>query len=237
MEHSKKTKRYSKKTKMYSKKTKRYSKKTKRYSKKTKRYYGGNDWKSCPKSQDPCDFSDTQHPPKINKLWETCINENGVNNHILYITPLNNLLIKDIETMRVPLFQINKNICKIQIEDKFVNCFLNICDKWYAIMRLFGKTLNTGVFARTETNKAFYELKFINVDKETGSIEIKNFEVLKKKLLFSNNTPIIKLNNDTFTNIRKDNDVFKILQKFRQQKIVGNAIKENLLIDLLQFNT
>jgi hypothetical protein len=103
-------------------------------------------------------------------------------------------------------------------------------------MRLFGKTLNTGVFARTEKNKAFYKLKSINVNEETGSINIVNCTEYYKKLLFSNNTPIIKLNNDTFTNIRTDNDVFKILQKFRQQKIVGNAVKENLLIDVLENN-
>ena len=216
----------------------KHSKSSKRYSKKTKRYYGGNVWKSCLKADVKCDYSDTQHSPKNNRLWNTCINENGINNHILYITPLNNLLIKDIETTRVPLFKINDKICKIQIENKFVNCFLNICGKWYAIMRLFGKTLNTGVFARTETNKAFYELKFINVNEETGSINIDNFTEYYKTLLFSNNnTPIIQLNNNTFTNIRKDNDVFKTLQKFRQQKIVGNAIKENLLIDVLQNNT
>ena len=226
-------KRYSKKR--YSKKTKRYSKKM--YSKKTKKYYGGNDWKSCFRADDPCDLLDTQHSPKVNNLWNTCIKENGVNNHILYITPLNNLLIKDIETMRVPIFQINNKICKIQIEDKFVGSFLNICGKWYAIMRLFGKTLNTGVFARTERNKVFYELKFINVNEETGSINIDKFTEYYKTLLFSNNkVPIIKLNNDTFTNIRKDNDVFNILQKFRRQKIIGNTIKENLLIDVLQWN-
>jgi hypothetical protein len=217
---------------------KKYSKKSiiKRSYKKTKRYYGGNDWKSCPKAEDPCNLLDTQHPQKNNRLWNTCIKENGINNHILYVTPLNNLLIKDIETMRVPLFKINDKICKIQIEDKFVGCFLKICGKWYAIMRLFGKTLNTGVFARTEKNKAFYKLKSINVNEETGSINIVNCTEYYKKLLFSNNTPIIKLNNDTFTNIRTDNDVFKILQKFRQQKIVGNAVKENLLIDVLENN-
>jgi hypothetical protein len=216
---------------------KKYSKK--KYSKRSiikrsyKRYYGGNDWKSCPKSEVPCNLLDTQHPQKNNKLWNTCINENGINNHILYITSLNNLLIKDIETLRVPLFKINDKICKIQIEDKFVGCFLKICGKWYAIMRLFGKTLNTGVFARTEKNKAFYELNCITVNEENGSIQIDKFTEYNQKLTLSNDTPIIKLNNYAFTNIRKDNDVFKILQKFRQQKIIGNSIKETLLIDLL----
>ncbi len=103
-------------------------------------------------------------------------------------------------------------------------------------MRLFGKTLNTGIFARTEKNKVFYELKYITLNEETGSIQIDKFTEYYKTMIFSNNTPIIKLNNDTFTNIRKDNDVFNVLQKFRRQKIIGNTLKENLLIDLLENN-
>ena len=88
------------------------------------------------------------------------------------------MAIKSIESLQVPEFIVklpteNEPIkCKIMIEDKYVGCFLNVCGQWYAIMRLFGTTLNTGILALTETNKAYYRVKNIEIDAkdpETGS--------------------------------------------------------------------
>jgi hypothetical protein len=97
-------------------------------------------------------FLDIKVANKINEIWETCIQSN----RILYITP-KNVLIKSIETIQIPEFCVNAGRNPIRIENKCVGCFLKVRGIWYAIMRLFGTTLNTGYFALTEKNKVFYK--------------------------------------------------------------------------------
>ena len=167
----------------------------------------------------------------------------GIFNHIVYITP-KNVLIKSIDTVQIPEFVVNINNqpvkSKIMIEDKYVTCFLFICGNWYAIMRLFGKTLNTGVLARTEKNRAFFKLNNIHIDVDTnnpnngsGLITIPGNHTTntnKKQFFATSNTPIIQLTSDSFTNINKqsivnNHYVFYILQEFRLQKLIGNSGK------------
>lgn len=206
----------------------------------------------CAGSDIPCRVLDTQYTGKLNQTWDTCINMNGINNHILYLTP-NNVIIKSIETAQIPEFNIitNKNkvptACKIMIEDKYVSCFLFICGNWYAIMRLLGKTINTEYFARTEKNRAFFKLSGITVDIDlnnpnngSGLITIpRNLytNVKKTHILSTSSSPVIQLTPNSFTNINKqsivnDQKVFNVLQRFRQQKLFANNEKQAVAQDV-----
>jgi hypothetical protein len=172
---------------------------------------------------------------------------NGIYNHIVYITPTN-VLIKSIESLQIPEFYVKfpndttSTKCNIMIEDKYISCFLFICGEWYVMMRLFGKTLNTQYFARTEKNKVFYKLKNIYIDLDTtnpensgdGSILIPGesySEFNNSRLLStSNTTKEIKLSENYFTNVNKNNDakMFNVLQRFRQEKLYANNLKKDI---------
>jgi len=228
-------------------KTKKHSKPKKKGTFRGKRSRnmrgGNNDWKSCPNAQVSCNWFDKHYTGnrKLNETWDTCIDMNGIKNHIIYITS-QNVAIKSIESLQVPEFVVklpteNEPIkCKIMIEDKYVGCFLNVCGQWYAIMRLFGTTLNTGVLALTETNKAYYRVKNIEIDAkdpETGSSLItipqgSYTESNDSPTLATSKTQVIKLNDNCFTNINKEDDTFNVLQRFRQQKIWANAEKQEI---------
>jgi len=242
------------KVKKYSKTKKHQKKREKRvFRKRSRKMQGGlaqvNDWQSCPNAKLACNWFDKHYTAngKLNETWDTCIDMNGIKNHIIYITS-QNVAIKSIESLQVPEFIVklpteNEPIkCKIMIEDKYVGCFLNVCGQWYVIMRLFGTTLNTGMLALTETNKAYYRVKNIEIDAndpETGSSLI---TIPQGSYTESNDTPtlatsktqIIKLNDNCFTNINKEDDTFNVLQRFRQQKIWANAEKQELASEAVE---
>ena len=167
-------------------------------------------------------------------------------NKIIYVTQ-KNVFIKSVETLQIPEFQVyldplNNNIpCKIMIEDKYVNCFLFICGNWYAMMRLFGTTINTGHLARTEKNKAFYKLNNAIILDNIGMIQIMPntyTEVKKFTMLDTNDTKIILLNQNVVENINKSSlvngeKVFNILQLFRQQKVYANDAKHDFARDVV----
>ena len=241
------------KTKKSKTKTKKHLKPKKKATfrgKRTRNMRGGsNDWKSCPNAQLSCNWFDKHYTAngKVNETWDTCIDMNGIKNHIIYITS-QNVAIKSIESLQVPEFIVklptqNEPIkCKIMIEDKYVGCFLNVCGQWYVVMRLFGTTINTGMFALTETNKAYYRIKDINIDAndpETGSSLItipqgSYTESDEDLTLATSKTPIIKLNSNCFTNINKEDDTFNVLERFRQQKIWANAEKQHLASEAVE---
>lgn len=223
--------------------------------KQRQRQKGGN---QCPDEEVKCDLLDTfynnTNSNLKNQMWKTCIYQNNRNNHILYITPLN-VVIKSIETAQIPEFNVSflteqnkmrKPIefirCKIMIENKFVASFLKICDEWYAMVRLFGVTLNTGILARTEKNRVFYKIKkdklrFGNVN-ENGLIYFSQGsytqETRNNYWLITGNTPIIIIKDDCFENIVKTNDVFYVLQRFRQEKLIGHEMKEKFIEKLIK---
>jgi hypothetical protein len=134
------------------------------------------------------------------------------------------------------------------IEDKYVNCFIYLCGKWYAMMRLFGTTINTQYFARTEKNRAFYELKNIDVNLDKKNPENSGDGVIlmpsnsyteenKSQVLSTDDSArIIKLSDSNVININKNNDtkVFNVLQRFRQQKLYANNVKKEIAQDLAQ---
>jgi hypothetical protein len=223
---------------------------------KTRKMNAGNE-KSCPNSVLPCYWMDSNYaePTKQNTTWHTCITVNGIKHRIIYITS-QNVLIKSIESLQIPVFNVkllpdNDPVnCNIMIEDKFVSCFLNVCGEWYAIMRLFGKTLNTGIFARTEANKVYYKIKNIDIDAQAktinemipgrvvgnGLITISDkyfTNITSSFKLMTSNSRVISLNSGCFDNINKTHSVFKVLQRFRQQKLFANIGKHEVIHQLL----
>lgn len=199
-----------------------------------------------------CDLFDTKFPRKENEIWKTCITVDNQPRNMIYITP-RNVVIKSIETIQIPEFiirvldedtGIQRNVkCVIKIEDKYVGCFVFINGYWYAIMRLFGSTLNTEYLARTEKNKVFYKLGGMTVDINVGEnadknnngtgVIIINTSMYNKKyiktLLGNSKSPTITLTQE-FVNINKENgaqgNIFTSLQEFRQQKLLGNNVKQ-----------
>jgi hypothetical protein len=213
--------------------------------------------KSCPYLDLSCNWLDTHYtkPSRINETWHTCIKMNDIINRVIYITS-RNVLIKSIESFQIPEFNVtlSSNVgpekCNIMIEDKFVGCFLNVCGEWYVIMRLFGKTLNTGVLARTEANKAYYKISNIQINArvpnsgEAGSGQVvgdssitiaENYYTIVDSSfrLKTSKSHVIRLNPDCFENINKTNSVFNVLQRFRQQKLFANSEKQNIAYDIL----
>jgi hypothetical protein len=213
--------------------------------KKSTRYRGGTDDVPCnnEKSSLPCNLLDKQYTGKLNQVWDTCIRMNDVNNHMIYVTPFN-LIIKSIENLQIPEFHVSiqNNTpmpTNIMIEDKYVNCFVYYCGHWYAMMRLFGKTINTGHLARTEKNRAFFRLSNnITIDSidpslGTGLINvISHFDIVSNDhKLKTGNSQVIKLRDETVTNINKSNKIytFNVLQRFRQEKFAANTGKISFL--------
>jgi hypothetical protein len=198
----------------------------------------------CPDSKKPCNTLDKHYKGKQNETWDTCINMNGINNHIIYLTS-SNVLIKSPETIQIPEFKILMNnvptTCKIMIKDKYIASFIFICGNWYAIMRLLGTTINVDYLARTEKNEAFFLLNGVNIDINTnnpnegsGLIDIPKYNTVSKdevsQKLSTSKTPTIRLIEGSFTNIDKSSmvnnqAVFNVLQRFRQQKLLANDAK------------
>lgn len=108
----------------------------------------------------------------------------------------------------------------------------------------FGKTINTGALALTETNKAFYKITGIDIDANnpdtsTSSITIPSecYSEIDESLKFATSkTKIIQLADKCFTNINKKNDVdvFNVLQRFRQQKMFANAEKSEVAQEVVK---
>lgn len=147
-------------------------------------YIGGvKNISECVDGQDnsECSYTDTQISNIHNSLWKTCISKNYHKYNIgtqkiLYITPINTF-IKSVETIQIPKFNISINgeigSYPIKIDNKYINCFLRICGKWYAIMRLFGHVFFSEFLARNEKMKTFYRISDqITFNIENGLITI-----------------------------------------------------------------
>ena len=223
--------------------TRKYTKRTKNTKKMSGIAKGVES--NCPDTQVNCNLLDKHYTEgnKSNDVWDTCINMNGINNHIIYVTS-KNVLIKSVETLQVPEFVVKfegetePRTCKIMIEDKYIACFLKICGQWYAMMRLFGKTLNTGYLARTEKNKVFYRISNMEIDANDPSNGTGLIKIPKDSYKDSDSTPIfstsstkvIELTDKCFENINKQTgNVFNVLQRFRQQKLAANDAKYHVI--------
>ncbi len=195
---------------------------------------GADPQRECPDEDKWCPMFDTLMKNRMgNSIWKTCLYLHRIHYHITYIIP-RNVNIKSINTLQVPEFFCNinnKNVrCKVKINDMYVACFLQICNNWYAIMRLWGKTLNTGLFARTDTNQAFYHLKDFKLS-DDGVISFlpTNYTIKENSIFILSPHDSIKLvlNPTVYSPIEKKNSVegraiFKVLNTFRKKKILGH---------------
>jgi hypothetical protein len=193
---------------------------------------------ACPDKDVPCDTMDTKLDGAINPTWMTCITKRGVKYHIKYVTPAN-MFVKSIESAQIPHFNVvapdgaSVMECKLKIENKFVSCFLKICGEWYAIMRLLGKTINTGVLAMTVRNRAYYRLdtKYIDIDEKTGLVKFAKDAIEKTEngwyILMTKKTPGLILGNKVWEPVDRahNGEVFRVLNTFRIQKLIGNSMK------------
>jgi len=213
---------------------------------KTQKLRGGNQESSCLDANRKCDILDTHYTDKVkvNESWKTCVTKNGVYNHIIYITP-KNVVIKSIETQQIPEFVVKLHTeqqCKLRCKNKYIACFLNICNKWYVIMRLFGSTLNTGFFANHTHHGTFQQVHHIHIDfnpgnpKEgTGLIHIpdnyyeKNNET---KIMSTSSSPTIHLKDECFSNVT-DERILNVLKAFRNQKLFANIEKRDAAGDVV----
>lgn len=201
---------------------------------------------ACPNKDVKCDIFDTQLDGKVNPSWMTCINKRGVKYHIKYVTPAN-MLIKSIESVQIPHFNVaglttaqqqqqGAIECKLKIENKFIGCFALICGEWYAIMRLLGKTINTGVLAMTVRNRAYYRLntKYIQIDEATSAIKFAPDAIKQSDesyILSTKKTPILNLDAKVWEHVDREHnvEVFRVLNTFRIQKLVANVMKYQAL--------
>ena len=211
-----------------------------------KKRKGGNVDPNTKNEDITCNLLDTKLNTKSNQLWRTCITANYKKHDIFYFTPTN-VVIKSIETAQIPELFVKtgdfEGKCKIKIEDKYVACFLLIDDRWYAMMRLFGTTLNTGIIARTEKNKAFYLLdkEVMNPPSDRNLFGLIVLDPSYTQLPVNESTWFSTSSNSTividkgFTQITKENalETFNILQNFRNQKVIGNAIKYKVATDVV----
>jgi hypothetical protein len=221
-------------------------------------------YKTCPVCNEN-GLLDQEFGSTINSVWKTCIEINGRKNKIIYVTSKNVFIksIESLQIpefyIKIQETKEETITCKLMIEDKYISCFLYICGEWYVIMRLFGKTINTDFLARTEANKAFYKLKNVNIDLDVDTLITSDetpdsvngsglvlispdtyTKISPYTWLSDNKTRTIKLNDDCFENINKQSmvngePVFNILQRFRQQKILGNIVKYGIIDSFFDF--
>ena len=208
-----------------SKRIKKVKRKTKTSNRKS-RQSGG---------EESCHFLDKHYEGLANEIWKTCVTYPQKEYLILYVTP-KNVLIKSIETMQHPRFMVqvgsHAKKRKVKIDDKYVNCFLKIENDWYAIMRLFGSTLNTGYFAYTDHHKAFYRVKIPDLLSMRGDEIADNGNLrLETQAQESKSGNTLVLNPQVCVHISKSNDAhtFGLLEKFRLQKVYANAEKVGLV--------
>jgi len=180
-----------------------------------------------------------------NTTWTTCVDANNKKNDLFFIVP-KNVVIKSVETAQIPEFDVRFSATdvpqqrKIKIEDKYVACFVEIENQWYAVMRLFGKTINTEIFAFTETNKAFYKLTdgCIAFDKQTGVITFlpeKYQEIGENNFFSTSSVKTVNLMAGCFQHLTKENAAFAVLDRFRLEKVFGNSVKTETGFALFDF--
>ncbi len=194
-----------------------------------------NNLTDCPYDPEFATINRKGSSARVNETWKICYLINDIPTDIMYLTP-KNVFIKSIELPQIPQFVVSINhiptIVKIKIEDKYVSCILNINGIYYVIMRLFGKTLNTGIFARPEKNRAFYKLNNLSFHPTNSKIYIKKntYEILNEvKILSSKRIPTINILPGYFENINSTHELFYLLKDFRISQVIKNEIKYEII--------
>lgn len=156
-----------------------------------------------------------------------------------YIVP-DTLTIKNVKSVRVPVFYINLNAneakkCNIKIDDKYINYFVNIGREWYAILRIYGFFgLNTGVFASI-TNTIFFKINSdlfaFNERKNSFAIKDGKYTILKNNVIGAfraTDSTILQINDNQYSKVESKDEVYYILRKFRNEQIVSFEAKEEV---------
>jgi hypothetical protein len=186
------------------------------------------------------------NPGKINRTFSTNVTVNGNKNPLIYIIP-QTILLKNVQSMRVPTFMININEtptpCSIRIENKYINYLVKLDTDWYGVMRLSLWTLNAGVFA-TWTNTVFYKLKgVITLDNKTNVIKVNensyDIKIESSWGIFRKaDAPILQLKSDNYSPItKKDGNVFDILTRFRNIQLASYSAKQEVVDQVIDSGT
>jgi hypothetical protein len=189
-------------------------------------------------------FSSEEITKKKNKTWKKfTLSPNEEWNGFYFITQLN-ANIRSLDTMQIPKFVFDINISgdvrelelSIMIEDKYINCFVYHCGNWYAIMRIWGLSLqpDIGILKKnTDAFNLYYKLINISFDfdvnKPTEGTSI--ITVDSENFVIFNDGNSIKLKPQCFELIQKETiidgetKIYNILEDFRNSEIYNNQEK------------
>jgi hypothetical protein len=162
-----------------------------------------------------------------------------LNQLLTYVIPSNTIAFKNVESARVPAFNIfsidpQTNTpsyipCNLKRGKKFINYLVNINNEWYAIMRIF-RALNTGVFSAW-TNTIFYKFSpnSLIFNPNTFNIHFNPscYTVTKESALgiFRSDNNFILVFNDSCLSPITSGPIFKILQRLRNEQIITYGAK------------
>ena len=184
------------------------------------------------KGKDACNILDTQLTKYAsNSIWQTCIRQNGEQNNIYYIIP-KNAIMKDIKTVRSPLFSLKHNGKSdefiVQINGQLVSCFLYIKQQWYALAMIN--------FSVVE-NFHYYKLDGVNsLYDKNGNIVLRNAKLISQPPNPTDSNPkdIISITKTTEVSKTSNKFIYGLLNKFVLQKLTGSTARE-LPIDAVGF--
>ncbi len=152
---------------------------------------------------------------------------------IIYVIPSNTLLLKNVDSLRVPAFKIfmnNKYVsCNLKRSKKFINYLVVINNEWYAIMRIF-RALNTGIFSAW-TNTIFYKfwpgaVIFNNVNYSISFNPICYTQTKENALgIFrSDSNEILVFKENCLVKVPRGT-IFNVLERFRNEQIISQEGK------------
>lgn len=158
-----------------------------------------------------------------------------LNQPLTYVIPSNTLIFKNVESARVPAFNIYSSnrasfvSCNLKRGKKFINYLVNINNDWYAIMRIF-RALNTGIFSAW-TNTIFFKFSpnSLFFDKNNFNIQFNPscYTVTKESAfgIFRSDSNLILVFKDECLSPVPRGPIFDILQRLRNEQILSYGAK------------
>ena len=179
-----------------------------------------------------------------NRIFQTFMNIKEEQYKLTYIVP-NQITYINLNSIRRPCFLCKENNKKLflgtfMIGKKYVNCFVKIEDKWYAVMRIF-VAVNRSFLAYL-THTLFYELPDGLIDDDNNIvIDAKNIDnkiVTEKSnkifgILQNKYSRAFSINNSVPI-VRKDKPIFDLLHWFRTQQLILSKLKKQLVYSIFK---
>lgn len=188
--------------------------KYKQTCRKTKRKYGGNFFTNI--------FNFTTERNIKDNYYETKVVVDNNTYKINYFTPINFVVFKTNDQMKIPTFNIfTKNtptVYKIKIDDVYVNTIIKIEKNWYAITRTWDNYEKGKPF-----NALYYRLYNVFKNNEE-KLYLKN---QKKYIIKDDTIHILK-----YTLLAENKKSYRILNQFYMQQDTGEAVKEVVATDV-----